>query len=59
MSDGYAPAVISPRIENRLTAQIDLAPTLPGLLNLEYTSKFYDYDILKLETALGDEAIAY
>jgi len=44
----YAPAIIAPRIENRLTAQIDLAPTLLGLMNLSYTSKFYGYDIFKL-----------
>jgi phosphoglycerol transferase MdoB-like AlkP superfamily enzyme len=44
----YAPGIIMPRIENKLTAQIDLAPTLLGLLNLHYTSKFYGYDILKL-----------
>jgi len=45
----YAPGLIAPRIETRLTAQIDLAPTLLGLINLSYTSKFYGYDILKLE----------
>jgi phosphoglycerol transferase MdoB-like AlkP superfamily enzyme len=45
----YAPGIIAPRIENRLTAQIDLAPTLLGLLNLSYTSKFYGFDMLKLE----------
>ena len=44
----YAPGIISPRIENKLTAQVDLAPTILGLLNLDYTSKFYGYDILKL-----------
>jgi phosphoglycerol transferase MdoB-like AlkP superfamily enzyme len=45
----YAPGIVAPRIENRLTAQIDLAPTLLGLLNLSYNSKFYGFDILKLE----------
>jgi phosphoglycerol transferase MdoB-like AlkP superfamily enzyme len=45
----YAPQVITPRIEDRLTGQIDLAPTILGLLNLNYTSKFYGYDVLKLE----------
>ena len=44
----YAPGIIAPRIENRLTAQIDLAPTLLGLLNLQYKSKFFGYDILRL-----------
>ena len=49
MADGYAPAVPGLRIENRLTAQTDLVPALTGLFNLEYTSKFYGYYILKLE----------
>lgn len=31
-------------------SSIDLAPAVPGLLNPDYTSKFYGYDILKLET---------
>jgi phosphoglycerol transferase MdoB-like AlkP superfamily enzyme len=45
----YAPQIIAPRIEDRLVGQIDLAPTVLGLLNLNYKSKFYGYDIFKLE----------
>jgi phosphoglycerol transferase MdoB-like AlkP superfamily enzyme len=45
----YAPQLITPRIEDRLVAQIDLAPTLLGLLNTSYTTKFYGYDIFTLE----------
>lgn len=30
-------------------SQIDLGPTVLGLLNFSYTSKFYGYDIFKLE----------
>ncbi|MEP7278177.1 MAG: LTA synthase family protein [Bacteroidota bacterium] len=45
----YAPDILAPQIEEKLTAQIDLAPTLLGLLNIEYSSKFYGYDILKLQ----------
>jgi phosphoglycerol transferase MdoB-like AlkP superfamily enzyme len=45
----YAPQIITPRIEDRLVGQIDLAPTVLGLLNLNYKSKFYGYDIFKLE----------
>ena len=30
-------------------SQIDIAPTLLGLLNFSYTSKFYGYDIFKLK----------
>ncbi|HTL08559.1 MAG TPA: sulfatase-like hydrolase/transferase [Chitinophagaceae bacterium] len=44
----YAPGIITPRIETKLTAQIDLAPTLLGLMHLQYKSKFYGYDILQL-----------
>jgi len=46
----YAPGIVTARIENKLTAQIDLPPTLLGLLNLSYKSKFYGYDVLKLPT---------
>ncbi len=42
----YAPGLITPAVEERLTSQIDLAPTLLGLLNLSYTSRFLGYDIL-------------
>ena len=34
---------------NRLMSQIDIGPTLLGLLNFSYTSNFYGYDIFKLE----------
>jgi phosphoglycerol transferase MdoB-like AlkP superfamily enzyme len=45
----YAPQIIAPRIEDRLVGQIDLAPTILGLLNINYKTKFYGYDIFKLE----------
>jgi phosphoglycerol transferase MdoB-like AlkP superfamily enzyme len=43
----YAPKLIKPAIEKRLTSQIDLAPTLLGLLNIPYTSRFLGLDIFK------------
>jgi phosphoglycerol transferase MdoB-like AlkP superfamily enzyme len=43
----YAPALIKPVVEKRLTSQIDLAPTVLGLLNVNYTSRFLGYDIFK------------
>ena len=43
----FAPKLIKPSIEQRLTSQIDLAPTLLGLLNTNYTSKFFGNDIYK------------
>ena len=44
----YAPSLITPKLENRLTSQIDLVPTVLGLLNLSYTSRFMGYDIYKV-----------
>ncbi len=42
----YAPALITPRTEPKLAAQIDLPPTILGLLNMDYQSKFFGQDIL-------------
>ena len=42
----YAPKIIQPGIFDRLTAQIDVVPTVMGILNLNYTSKFLGRDIL-------------
>jgi phosphoglycerol transferase MdoB-like AlkP superfamily enzyme len=45
----YAPGLISPREEGRLASQIDLAPTLLGLLKFKYQSRFLGYDLMDLE----------
>jgi phosphoglycerol transferase MdoB-like AlkP superfamily enzyme len=45
----YSPGNIQPGNMDRLMSQIDIGPTLLGLLNFSYTSKFYGYDIFKLE----------
>lgn len=45
----FAPEHITPDVEDRLMSQIDVAPTLVGLLNFSYVSKFYGYDIRKLK----------
>jgi phosphoglycerol transferase MdoB-like AlkP superfamily enzyme len=45
----YSPKHIEPARVDRLMAQIDIAPTLLGLLNFSYTSSFYGYDLFKLE----------
>lgn len=44
----YAPGIIAPGRVDRLMSQIDVAPTLLGLLNFSYTSRFMGYDIMKL-----------
>ena len=42
----YAPKILQPREVNTLTAQIDVAPTILGLLRLHYRSKFFGQDVL-------------
>ncbi|HEU4664119.1 MAG TPA: LTA synthase family protein [Dokdonella sp.] len=45
----YSPKHIAPGRVDRLMAQIDIPPTLLGLLDFSYTSQFYGYDLFKLE----------
>jgi phosphoglycerol transferase MdoB-like AlkP superfamily enzyme len=45
----YAPGFVKPGIMPRLMSQIDLGPTILGLLNFSYRSQFFGYDIFKLE----------
>jgi len=49
----YSPGNIQPQKITRLTSQIDLAPTLLGLLHFNYRSKFMGKDILN--TPAGQE----
>lgn len=42
----YAPAHVAPRRIDRLMSQIDIAPTLLGLLDVDYYSKFLGRDVL-------------
>ena len=42
----YSPAHIKPRRVDALTAQIDVAPTVLGLLGLPYTAPFFGSDVL-------------
>ena len=45
----FSPAHITPGVNTRLMSQIDIAPTLLGLLNFSYRSKFFGYDLNALE----------
>jgi phosphoglycerol transferase MdoB-like AlkP superfamily enzyme len=45
----YSPKNVQPVTVDRLMSQIDIGPSLLGMLNFSYTSKFYGYDIFKLE----------
>ena len=42
----YSPAHVKPRVVHRLVSQIDIAPTLLGLLHFDYRSRFFGYDVL-------------
>jgi len=44
----YAPKLIPPAHDKRLMAQMDIAPTLLGLLNWSYDSKFLGHDVNRL-----------
>ncbi len=43
----YAPGFIEPQKVDKLVSQIDLMPTVLGLLNFKYQSKFFGKDVLK------------
>ena len=45
----YAPLLVKPSVEDRLVSQIDLAPTILGLMNMSYTSRFFGYDIYRMQ----------
>lgn len=47
----YAPQHVKPGIVDRLMSQIDVAPTILGLLNLSYDTDFLGRDILKADNA--------
>ena len=53
----YAPQQFEPREINTLTSQIDIAPTLLGLLNQSYQSTFFGRDVLRPEAALRGRAL--
>lgn len=46
----YAPKYLPPQHIDRMMAQIDIPPTILGLLNFSYRSRFFGYDIMKLTT---------
>jgi len=45
----YAPKIINPEINSKLSSQIDLMPTVLALMNWNYKSKFYGNNILSDE----------
>jgi phosphoglycerol transferase MdoB-like AlkP superfamily enzyme len=49
----YAPAQIKPRTIDTLASQIDIAPTVLGLLNFSYKTKFLGRDVLQEDAGQG------
>ncbi|MBD9397535.1 LTA synthase family protein [Pseudomonas sp. PDM11] len=49
----YAPGIITPAEVTRLTSQIDIAPTLLGLLGFDYTSTFFGHNVLRDDAPPG------
>ncbi len=45
----FAPEFIAPKTCNKLMSQIDVMPTLFGILNFSYPSKFYGQDVLRTD----------
>jgi arylsulfatase A-like enzyme len=45
----YAPGHVAPGRVDRLMAQVDIGPTLLGLLGMDYRSAFYGVDLFALE----------
>lgn len=44
----YAPEHLAPGTIDRLSSQIDIAPTVMGMLNISYNSRFFGKDILRM-----------
>ena len=44
----YSPAHVAPGRFDRLMSQIDIGPTLLGLLDMSYSSKFYGHDVFRV-----------
>ena len=44
----YAPKLVQPQVFSGLISQIDVAPTVLGLLHFQYNSKFFGQDVLNI-----------
>jgi phosphoglycerol transferase MdoB-like AlkP superfamily enzyme len=49
----YAPAQVEPAVVTTLASQMDVAPTVFGLLRFRYTSKFFGRDLLDSPSSAG------
>lgn len=46
----YSPSLITPQRVTKLSSQIDVAPTILGLLGADYESHFFGHDIMKTKS---------
>lgn len=47
----YAPSIVKPGRVDELASQIDVAPTILGLMGVDYESRFYGKDLMKEDPA--------
>jgi phosphoglycerol transferase MdoB-like AlkP superfamily enzyme len=47
----YSPSRIKPRRIDRIVSQIDIAPTVLGILNFSYMTKFMGHDVLRMDAS--------
>jgi len=52
----YAPKIIQPKVFDKNVSQIDIAPTLLGMMNLSYKSKFFGLDVLNNEKTIDQHS---
>jgi len=45
----YAPKLIQPGVMRRMMSQVDVGPTLMGWMGFSYQSRFFGYDMFRLE----------
>ncbi|MBK0381926.1 sulfatase-like hydrolase/transferase [Pedobacter sp. SD-b] len=45
----YAPKIVKPQVYTKLTGQMDLVPTILGMLKVNYNSKFFGRDIFRVK----------
>ncbi|KAF0221316.1 MAG: hypothetical protein FD174_454 [Geobacteraceae bacterium] len=47
----YAPALVKPQKIDKMVSQIDIAPTVMGLLNFSYNTRFVGKDIMRMDAS--------
>ncbi len=47
----FAPGKVAAQVNTHLMSQVDVAPTILGILNFSYESKFYGYDIFEIKSS--------